>query len=143
MFKVGAPPGKERKREFVDNANGLFSAQAAPKPPRAMYSVTEGMKVGGRVMAFPFISIHTYIQHLYQCLINVLMKSACSISLGNLHSNFDIVHFLSFLSHFSTYKLSCHYFLVSLQRTVIVPPEAGYGPNGMNEIPVRPLFCWL
>ncbi|KAK9928455.1 hypothetical protein M0R45_025590 [Rubus argutus] len=73
VFKVGAPPGKERKREFVDNANGLFSAQAAPKPPRAMYSVTEGMKVGGR-------------------------------------------------------------------RTVIVPPEAGYGPNGMNEIPPGATF---
>ncbi|KAJ6931732.1 Peptidyl-prolyl cis-trans isomerase [Populus alba x Populus x berolinensis] len=67
-FKVGAPPGKERKREFVDNPNGLFSAQAAPKPPPAMYSVTEGMKVGGK-------------------------------------------------------------------RTVIVPPEAGYGQKGMNEIP--------
>ncbi|ESR48653.1 peptidyl-prolyl cis-trans isomerase FKBP18 [Citrus sinensis] len=47
-FKVGGPPGKERKREFVDNPNGLFSAQAAPKPPPAMYSVTEGMKVGGK-----------------------------------------------------------------------------------------------
>ncbi|KDO85194.1 hypothetical protein CISIN_1g027748mg [Citrus sinensis] len=47
-FKVGGPPGKERKREFVDNQNGLFSAQAAPKPPPAMYSVTEGMKVGGK-----------------------------------------------------------------------------------------------
>ncbi|XAR61515.1 Peptidylprolyl isomerase [Bertholletia excelsa] len=67
-FKVGAPPGKERKRDFVDNPNGLFSAQAAPKPPPAMYSVTEGMKVGGK-------------------------------------------------------------------RTVIVPPEAGYGQKGMNEIP--------
>ena len=48
-FKVGAPPGKERKRDFVDNPNGLFSAQAAPKPPPAMYSITEGMKVGGKV----------------------------------------------------------------------------------------------
>lgn len=47
-FKVGAPPGKERKREFVDNPNGLFSAQAAPKPPAAMYSITQGMKVGGK-----------------------------------------------------------------------------------------------
>ncbi|KAM5573943.1 peptidyl-prolyl cis-trans isomerase FKBP18, chloroplastic [Rosa sericea] len=73
VFKVGATPGKERKREFVDNANGLFSAQAAPKPPRAMYSVTEGMKVGGK-------------------------------------------------------------------RTVIVPPEAGYGPKGMNEIPPGATF---
>lgn len=51
-FKVGAPPGKERKRDFVDNPNGLFSAQAAPKPPPAMYSITEGMKVGGKVSAF-------------------------------------------------------------------------------------------
>ncbi|XP_042011607.1 peptidyl-prolyl cis-trans isomerase FKBP18, chloroplastic-like isoform X2 [Salvia splendens] len=67
-FQVGAVPGKERKREFVDNPNGLFSAQAAPKPPKAMYVVTEGMRVGGK-------------------------------------------------------------------RTVIVPPEAGYGPKGMNEIP--------
>ncbi|XP_057974484.1 peptidyl-prolyl cis-trans isomerase FKBP18, chloroplastic isoform X2 [Malania oleifera] len=67
-FKVGAPPGKERKRDFVDNPNGLFSAQAAPKPPPAMYSITEGMKVGGK-------------------------------------------------------------------RKVIVPPEAGYGKKGMNEIP--------
>ncbi|KAK6277802.1 PREDICTED: peptidyl-prolyl cis-trans isomerase FKBP18, chloroplastic [Theobroma cacao] len=67
-FKVGATPGKERKRDFVDNPNGLFSAQAAPKPPPAMYSITEGMKVGGK-------------------------------------------------------------------RTVIVPPEAGYGEKGMNEIP--------
>ncbi|MED6183805.1 Peptidyl-prolyl cis-trans isomerase fkbp18, chloroplastic [Stylosanthes scabra] len=47
-FKVGAPPGKERKREFVDNPNGLFSAQAAPKPPPAMYTVVEGMRVGGK-----------------------------------------------------------------------------------------------
>ncbi|XP_031270277.1 peptidyl-prolyl cis-trans isomerase FKBP18, chloroplastic [Pistacia vera] len=72
-FKVGAPPGKERKREFVDNPNGLFSAQAAPKPPPAMYSVTEGMKVGGK-------------------------------------------------------------------RTVIVPPEFGYGKKGMNEIPPGSTF---
>ncbi|CAK9178292.1 unnamed protein product [Ilex paraguariensis] len=68
-FQVGALPGKERKREFVDNPNGLFSAQAAPKPPTAMYTITEGMKVGGK-------------------------------------------------------------------RTVLVPPEAGYGKKGMNEIPV-------
>ncbi|KAL0361879.1 UNVERIFIED_CONTAM: Peptidyl-prolyl cis-trans isomerase FKBP18, chloroplastic [Sesamum radiatum] len=67
-FQVGAIPGKERKREFVDNPNGLFSAQAAPKPPKAMYTITEGMRVGGK-------------------------------------------------------------------RTVIIPPEAGYGPKGMNEIP--------
>ncbi|KAG8377237.1 hypothetical protein BUALT_Bualt08G0007400 [Buddleja alternifolia] len=67
-FQVGAIPGKERKRDFVDNPNGLFSAQAAPKPPKAMYTITEGMKVGGK-------------------------------------------------------------------RTVIVPPEAGYGLRGMNEIP--------
>lgn len=45
---VGSPPGKERKREFVENANGLFSAQAAPKPPPALYSITEGMHVGGK-----------------------------------------------------------------------------------------------
>ncbi|XP_073284714.1 peptidyl-prolyl cis-trans isomerase FKBP18, chloroplastic [Primulina huaijiensis] len=67
-FQVGAAPGKERKREFVDNPNGLFSAQAAPKPPKALYTITEGMKVGGK-------------------------------------------------------------------RTVILPPDAGYGPKGMNEIP--------
>ncbi|KAL3505511.1 hypothetical protein ACH5RR_035352 [Cinchona calisaya] len=72
-FQVGALPGKERKREFVDNPNGLFSAQAAPKPPKAMYTITEGMKVGGK-------------------------------------------------------------------RTVIVPPEAGYGPKGMNEIPPEATF---
>lgn len=72
-FKVGAPPGKERKRDFVDNPNGLFSAQAAPKPPPAVYSMTEGMKVGGK-------------------------------------------------------------------RTVIVPPEAGYGQKGMNEIPPGATF---
>ncbi|KAJ0963872.1 hypothetical protein J5N97_028994 [Dioscorea zingiberensis] len=67
-FTVGSPPGKERKREFADNANGLYSAQAAPKPPKALYTITEGMKVGGK-------------------------------------------------------------------RTVIVPPELGYGQKGMNEIP--------
>ncbi|CAN0927332.1 Peptidyl-prolyl cis-trans isomerase FKBP18, chloroplastic [Linum grandiflorum] len=68
-FQVGAVPGKERKRsEFVDNPNGLFSAQASPKPPPAMYSITQGMKVGGK-------------------------------------------------------------------RTVIVPPEAGYGKRGLYEIP--------
>uniref|UniRef100_A0A7N2KNI0 Uncharacterized protein n=1 Tax=Quercus lobata TaxID=97700 RepID=A0A7N2KNI0_QUELO len=50
-FKVGAPPGKERKRDLADNPNGLFSAQAAPKPPAAMYSITEGMKLGGKVIA--------------------------------------------------------------------------------------------
>ncbi|XP_068646534.1 peptidyl-prolyl cis-trans isomerase FKBP18, chloroplastic [Aristolochia californica] len=73
VFMVGAPPGKERKREYVDNPNGLFSAQAAPKPPPAMYSIAEGMKVGGK-------------------------------------------------------------------RTVIVPPEAGYGQKGMNEIPPGATF---
>ncbi|KAL8514429.1 hypothetical protein ACS0TY_013514 [Phlomoides rotata] len=67
-FQVGAIPGKERKREFVDNPNGLFSAQAAPKPPKALYTITEGMRVGGK-------------------------------------------------------------------RTVIIPPEVGYGSKGMNEIP--------
>ncbi|XP_039144843.1 peptidyl-prolyl cis-trans isomerase FKBP18, chloroplastic-like [Dioscorea cayenensis subsp. rotundata] len=67
-FTVGSPSGKERKREFVDNANGLYSAQAAPKPPKALYTITEGMKVGGK-------------------------------------------------------------------RTVIVPPDLGYGQNGLNEIP--------
>ncbi|CAN6464010.1 unnamed protein product [Victoria cruziana] len=72
-FTVGTPPGKERKRDYADNANGLFSAQAAPKPPAAMYSITEGMKVGGK-------------------------------------------------------------------RTVIVPPEAGYGKKGMNEIPVKSII---
>ncbi|KAI3745590.1 hypothetical protein L6452_07991 [Arctium lappa] len=73
VFKVGAPPGRERKRDFVDNPNGLFSAQAAPKPPPAMYTVVEGMKVGGK-------------------------------------------------------------------RTVIVPPEAGYGKKGLNEIPPGATF---
>ncbi|VVA92020.1 unnamed protein product [Arabis nemorensis] len=72
-FKVGSTPGKERKREFVDNPNGLFSAQAAPKPPPAMYYITEGMKVGGK-------------------------------------------------------------------RNVTVPPEAGYGQRGMNEIPLGATF---
>ncbi|KAK9057221.1 hypothetical protein SSX86_024588 [Deinandra increscens subsp. villosa] len=72
-FKVGAPPGRERKRDYVDNPNGLFSAQAAPKPPPAMYSVVEGMKVGGK-------------------------------------------------------------------RQVIVPPEAGYGKKGLNEIPPGATF---
>nr|PNR27298.1 hypothetical protein PHYPA_029450 [Physcomitrium patens] len=45
---VGAEPGRERKRDFVDNANGLFSAQAAPKPPPVLYSIVEGMRVGGK-----------------------------------------------------------------------------------------------
>jgi peptidylprolyl isomerase len=72
-FTVGSTPGKERKREFVDNANGLFSAQASPKPPPALYTITEGMRVGGK-------------------------------------------------------------------RTVIVPPEAGYGSKGMNEIPPDATF---
>ncbi|KAM3317224.1 hypothetical protein ACQJBY_035081 [Aegilops geniculata] len=48
VFTVGSLPGKERKRDFADTANGLFSAQASPKPPRAMYMITEGMKVGGK-----------------------------------------------------------------------------------------------
>ncbi|XP_074273429.1 peptidyl-prolyl cis-trans isomerase FKBP18, chloroplastic [Silene latifolia] len=73
QFQVGAPPGRERKREYVDKANGLFSAQAAPKPPPALYSIVEGMKVGGK-------------------------------------------------------------------RTVIVPPELGYGKKGSNEIPPGATF---
>jgi len=52
---VGAEPGRERKRDFVENANGLFSAQAAPKPPPALYSITEGMRVGGKVRAMVFL----------------------------------------------------------------------------------------
>ncbi|CAA7391211.1 unnamed protein product [Spirodela intermedia] len=72
-FTIGSTPGKERKRDFADNANGLFSAQAAPKPPAAMYKITEGMRVGGK-------------------------------------------------------------------RTVIVPPEIGYGQRGMSEIPPGATF---
>ncbi|CAI5494055.1 unnamed protein product, partial [Closterium sp. Naga37s-1] len=67
-FSLGAKPGAERKREYAESANGLFSAQAAPKPPRALYSVVEGMREGGK-------------------------------------------------------------------RTVIVPPEQGYGDKGFAEIP--------
>lgn len=57
---VGAEPGRERKRDFVENANGLFSAQASPKPPPALYSITEGMRVGGKVsaVAFPQPNMH-------------------------------------------------------------------------------------
>ncbi|XP_021746585.1 peptidyl-prolyl cis-trans isomerase FKBP18, chloroplastic-like isoform X1 [Chenopodium quinoa] len=73
VFQVGSTPGRERKREFVDNPNGLFSAQAAPKPPPALYSIVEGMKLGGK-------------------------------------------------------------------RTVIVPPELGYGKKGSNEIPPGATF---
>ncbi|KAK6939201.1 FKBP-type peptidyl-prolyl cis-trans isomerase domain [Dillenia turbinata] len=43
-FMIGAPPGKEWRHDFVDNPNGLFSAQAAPKPPAAKYTISEGMK---------------------------------------------------------------------------------------------------
>ncbi|CAI5524268.1 unnamed protein product [Closterium sp. Naga37s-1] len=67
-FSLGAKPGAERKRDYAESANGLFSAQAAPKPPRALYSVVAGMRVGGK-------------------------------------------------------------------RTVIVPPEQGYGDKGFAEIP--------
>lgn len=52
---MGAPPGRERKRDFVDNPNGLFSAQASPKPPAAMYTIVEGMRVGGKVNQIPNI----------------------------------------------------------------------------------------
>ncbi|CAM0947825.1 unnamed protein product [Alopecurus aequalis] len=48
VFTVGSLPGNERKRDFADTANGLYSAQASPKPPPAMYMITEGMKVGGK-----------------------------------------------------------------------------------------------
>ncbi|KNA09305.1 hypothetical protein SOVF_154880 [Spinacia oleracea] len=73
VFVVGSTPGRERKRDFVDNPNGLFSAQAAPKPPPALYNIVEGMKRGGK-------------------------------------------------------------------RTVIVPPEAGFGKKGSNEIPPGATF---
>lgn len=48
-FLLGSKPGSERKRDYAESSNGLFSAQAAPKPPRALYSVVEGMRVGGKV----------------------------------------------------------------------------------------------
>ncbi|KAL9225699.1 hypothetical protein vseg_001592 [Gypsophila vaccaria] len=48
QFQVGSTPGRERKRDYTDKANGLFSSQAAPKPPPALYSIVEGMKVGGK-----------------------------------------------------------------------------------------------
>ncbi|KAH9759698.1 peptidyl-prolyl cis-trans isomerase FKBP18 [Citrus sinensis] len=108
-FKVGGPPGKERKREFVDNQNGLFSAQAAPKPPPAMYSVTEGMKVGGKVKTSSKFLMALYAQSMLHIRI-----------------------------HRPIVLLFRHHFLISLQRTVIVPPEAGYDKKRMNEIPVKP-----
>ena len=59
-FTVGAPPGKERKLQFVDNPNGLFSAQAAPKPPPAVYIIVEGMRVGGKVTQTSFYVLSSY-----------------------------------------------------------------------------------
>ena len=35
-------------------------------------------------------------------------------------------------------RISLTSFSFFVQRTVIVPPEAGYGQKGMNEIPVSP-----
>ena len=120
MFKVGAPPGKERKREFVDNPNGLFSAQAAPKPPPALYSITEGMKVGGKVIIY--LSWLNFFSFGFQVFPLPLKQ--------NSFSSFYFSH-LSFIV----------FFLVCLQRTVIVPPEAGYGQKGMSEIPVCSHNC--
>lgn len=45
---------------------------------------------------------------------------------------------LSIRIHKPIVLLFHHHFLISLQRTVIVPPEAGYDKKGMNEIPVKP-----
>ena len=120
MFKVGAPPGKERRREFVDNPNGLFSAQAAPKPPPALYSITEGMKVGGKVIIY--LSWLNFFSFGFQVFPLPLKQ--------NSFSSFYFSH-LSFIV----------FFLVCLQRTVIVPPEAGYGQKGMSEIPVCSHNC--
>ncbi len=62
---MGSTPGKERKREFVDNANGLFSAQASPKPPPALYTITEGMRVGGKVPSELLLLCSVYYKQVF------------------------------------------------------------------------------
>lgn len=81
---MGAPPGRERKRDFVDNPNGLFSAQASPKPPAAMYSIVEGMRVGGKVNQIPNILLAfvemclSLVMSLFFHVLIVFMNNGCS-----------------------------------------------------------------
>lgn len=77
---MGATPGKERKRDFVDNPNGLFSAQAAPKPPPAMYAITQGMKVGGKVI---------------KCILFFLLFFLIQMEFGTLLPSFPSYHLIS------------------------------------------------
>lgn len=89
----------------MDNANGLYSAQAAPKPPAALYTITEGMKVGGMVSVYKILVVYMFPWSTFVAYIILAFH----------------VHVLSRM----------------VQRTVIIPPELGYGKKGMNEIPVR------
>lgn len=108
-----------------------------------MYSITQGMKVGGKVMIL-------YIQHVHAtvclCLLFVT-KMSVLIEISQLVLKLVLVsppwpqdRVIHHLEGF----LICSY-LVTLQRTVIVPAEAGYGPKGLNEIPVGPsiMFSWV
>lgn len=67
---------------------------------------------------------------------------------GDRNTPFDFVlvrHLMFLLAKNAFHLFSYSYFSLEwwLQRTVIVPPEKGYGKKGMNEIPVKICSCHL
>lgn len=59
----------------------------------------------------------------------MLYKCSAQLLLGKYSSKTQTLKRPYFLNSLIDFKI--------VQRTVIVPPDLGYGQNGLNEIPVR------
>lgn len=116
-FTAGRPVS-ERKARKADGgqAGGSFSGMGGPKPPPALSTSVLGMKKGGKVrVANLRAGMYPVVRELgstTRCVAGTcspVRKRGCVLALTAVP--------------------------LRVQRSVIVPPEQGYGDKGIDEIP--------
>lgn len=103
-------------KKISDSANGLFAGSGGPKPPSALGTAVLGMRVGGKVSLCK-LPLHLEVLTLGNACIPFHTTAKCTLE-------------------FPCVTMS----MCILQRSVIVPPEVGYGATGLQEIPPNGTF---